>query len=60
MADRKWFNENMSSDEAAAKLFSIPREEYERNKEEIMKEYGEVLSIIIPRETERALQGELD
>ncbi len=60
MSKWKWFTEEMSSDQARKVILSLSKEEYEKNKEEIMKEYGEVLSIIIPRETERALQGWLD
>ena len=60
MNERKWFREDMTENELHLALFSIPREEYEKNKEEIMKEYEEVMPIIIHKEIELAEQGWLD
>lgn len=60
MISRKWFNEKMSSNELTKALFSIPKEEYDSQKENIMKEYREIRSIVLDREIELALQGEID
>lgn len=53
----KWFNENMTSEEARRVFFSFTKEEYEANKEEIKKEYAEVLPIILKRENDLAKEG---
>lgn len=60
MSERKWFREDMTEKELHRVLFSIPRGEYKKNKESIRKEYNEVYAVVIEREIERALQGELD
>ncbi len=53
----KWFNSNMSSDEARHVLCSFTKEQYEANKEEIKREYAEVLPIIMKRESDLAAEG---
>lgn len=53
----KWFNTSMSSEEARKVIFSLPRQEFEKNESEIRKEYAEVLPIILKREIDLAKEG---
>ncbi len=53
----KWFNENMTSDEARRVRCSFTKAQYEANKEAVKKEYAEVLPIILKRESDLAKEG---
>ena len=53
----KWFTENMTSNEAMHKLFSLLDGKTAEEREEINKEYQSVLPAINKRELERAANG---